>query len=119
MHYIDKDAFTELFANRGQNHEAICTTLYLLVSTLAQLPSLRPDREHLLEDAIQQVTVHCIERIDRFTYSEQGNAFAYYTTMATRALQEFRRNTMKHRHLQLWDDDMRARWNDDEGDMAA
>jgi hypothetical protein len=104
-HYINKDAFTELFRDRASNHEAICMTLHLLVRTLAQLPSLRPDREDLLDDAIQNTTVHCIERIDRFTFTEQGNAFSYYTSVATRALREFRRNAMKHRHLQLWDDD--------------
>jgi len=97
---IDATIFTALFRQRHKNHKAICATLYQLVATLSKMPSLHsPGHE---DDAIQDALLHCIERIDRFTYSKDGNAFSYYTSVAIHALRHCRARNGKERGTLLF-----------------
>ena len=102
--YIDKAAFTDLFADPAANHDAICIVLFKLVSTLAELPSLKPDRFDAIEDAKQHATMHCIKRIRSFRYRPGANAFSFFTSVAMNALRTFRERERRHRFCELWPD---------------
>jgi hypothetical protein len=98
---LDKTEFTKLFSDRKVNHREICEMLDRLCATLANSPSLRPCRRDWLGDARQHVTLHCIDRIDRFKYRPDGNAARYYLVMAVRELRRFYRHVKRTEMISL------------------
>jgi DNA-directed RNA polymerase specialized sigma24 family protein len=82
--YLDPVAFTQLFHQRRRNHREICEALHVLTrGVAARFWFASP---HDRDDAVGDVALYAIQRIDRFKLTRGQNAFSYYTSLIYRRI---------------------------------